>query len=766
MSVPVPEAPVDEIRFFHRGEIVRLRDVPPTRSVLDWLREDQRCTGTKEGCNEGDCGACTVVVGELPGRTDSPQQAVRGLRLRPINACIRFMPSLHGKALFTVEDLRGPHGLHPAQQALVDCHGSQCGFCTPGFAMTLWCSYVNHGAAGTRPDRAQLADELAGNLCRCTGYRPILDAGARMFEQPPVLLDTAPAIAALQAIAGAPAPGAPRTLAELAQRYAAAPKARLVAGGTDVGLWVTKQFRDLGQVISVTEVDEMKSVAHADGELRIGAGASLEAAWAALAQRAPSLAEAWRRFASPPIRHAGTMGGNVANGSPIGDSAPVLMALDAQLELRQGPRVRRLPLDDFYTGYQANRLEPGEFVQAIVVPDTAWARALRAYKISKRFDSDISAVFAALAIRLDGGRVGRRAPRVRRPGRGGQARRGCRGGATRPTLDRRHPRRRPVRPRGRFRPAGRHARQRGVPDAGGAEPVAAVLAGDAGRRDDVLRTHLDLERGMTAAAAGVPESAHAGVGASRPHESAHLHVAGAATYVDDIPELVGTLHCALGLSPVAHGRLRGMELDRIRALPGVVDVFAAADIPGHNDCGPILHDDPILADGVLRHVGQPVFAVVARTRGDARRAAAKAREVLDIEPLEPVLAPREAHARGLHVIPPIHLVRDTLEGGARAAIVAAPHRLADSLDVGGQEQFYLEGQISYAVPTEDEGMKIHCSTQHPSRCSTWSRTRWACSRTTCTWSAGAWAAASAARSRSRHCSPASRRWRRGAPAGP
>ena len=187
LSCPVPS----EIRFFHRGQIVRLHDMPATRSVLDWLREDQRCTGTKEGCNEGDCGACTVVLGELPERTDSADQAVRGLRLRPVNACIKFMPSLHGKALFTVEDLRGPKGLHPAQQALVDCHGSQCGFCTPGFAMTLWSSYENHCAAGTRPDRGQLADELAGNLCRCTGYRPILDAGAQMFERAPVALDTA-----------------------------------------------------------------------------------------------------------------------------------------------------------------------------------------------------------------------------------------------------------------------------------------------------------------------------------------------------------------------------------------------------------------------------------------------------------------------------------------------------------------------------------------------------------------------------------------------
>ena len=405
MSAPLSDTLPREIRFFHRGRVVRLEDVAPTRSVLDWLREDQRCVGTKEGCNEGDCGACTVVVGELPAHTDSAGQAVRGLRLRPVNACIKFMPSLHGKALFTVEDLRGAAGLHPAQQALVDCHGSQCGFCTPGFAMTLWCSYENHRGAGTRPDRAQLADELAGNLCRCTGYRPILDAGAQMFDLAPAALDTAPVIAALRAIAEGTPASAPRTLAELARRYAASPQARLVAGGTDVGLWVTKQLRDLGEVIPVTEIDELKTVTHDDGALRIGAGVSLEVAWGALAARAPALTEAWRRFASPPIRHAGTLGGNVANGSPIGDSAPVLMALDAQLELRQGERVRRLPLDDFYTGYMANRLEPGEFIQAVVVPEAAFARRIRAYKISKRFDSDISAVFAALAITLDGGTV-------------------------------------------------------------------------------------------------------------------------------------------------------------------------------------------------------------------------------------------------------------------------------------------------------------------------------------------------------------------------
>lgn len=201
-----------------------------------------------------------------------------------------------------------------------------------------------------------------------------------------------------------------------------------------------------------------------------------------------------------------------------------------------------------------------------------------------------------------------------------------------------------------------------------------------------------------------------GVGAARPHESAHLHVAGLAPYVDDLPEIVGTLHAALGLSPVARGRITGLSLDTLRSQPGVVAVLTAADIPGPNDCGAILHDDPILADGDVRYLGQPVFAVIATTRDAARRAAARAKEVLAIEPLPAVLTPREAHAQGQHVLPAMRIAR----GNALAAIAAAPHRLRGTLSVGGQEQFYLEGQISYAVPQEDDGMLVHCSTQHPS----------------------------------------------------
>lgn len=426
---------IQPIRFFHRGKIVDVTGVHPTRSVLDWLREDARCTGTKEGCNEGDCGACTVVIGELAADPHVPG-TVDGLSLQTVNACIQFLPTLHGKALFTVEDLKAQaqcqakaqdantshgkhpvHTLHPVQQAMVDCHGSQCGFCTPGFVMSLWASYEHHQAEGTQPTRQQLADDLSGNLCRCTGYRPILDAGQRMFDLPSVRLDTRPVVAALTALKNdgldlnyaAPLGvridhfHAPKTLAQLAALREQKPRAQLLAGSTDVGLWVNKQFRDLGDIIYVGDVAELKTIEDRKDELYIGAGASLESAFAALVERVPSLSEVWLRFASPPIRHAGTMGGNVANGSPIGDSPPVLMSLDAQIELRRGEVVRRMPLPEFYLDYMKNQLQPGEFVQGLAVPHAAMRRQVRAYKISKRFDCDISALCAGFAIELEAG---------------------------------------------------------------------------------------------------------------------------------------------------------------------------------------------------------------------------------------------------------------------------------------------------------------------------------------------------------------------------
>ena len=395
----------EPIRFYYRGAVQEVHDAAPTQTVLQHLREDLHCTGTKEGCAEGDCGACTVVLANL----------VDGqVEMKTVNACIQLTPTLDGKALFSVEDLQQPDGaLHPVQQAMVECHGSQCGFCTPGFVMSLWGMYLKKD--GATPTRCEIDDGLSGNLCRCTGYRPIIDAARRMSELPKVTFDRAALAQQLQDLqrdslhtyaARGQQFHAPRTVDELAQLRADKPQATLLAGSTDVGLWVTKQMRELGEIIYLGNVAALKTIAVQDDMLDIGAGASLNDAYAALCEHYPEeLSELWQRFASLPIRNAGTLGGNVANGSPIGDSMPWLIALGTQIVLRGSAGRRTMALEDFYLGYQKKDLRPDEFVEALKVPLPRAQVKFRTYKLAKRFDQDISAVCAAFAFELDGERI-------------------------------------------------------------------------------------------------------------------------------------------------------------------------------------------------------------------------------------------------------------------------------------------------------------------------------------------------------------------------
>ncbi|MDP3795689.1 MAG: FAD binding domain-containing protein [Polaromonas sp.] len=491
------------IQFIRRGELVSLGNVPPTRTLLEVLREDLSCTGTKEGCGEGDCGACTVVLGEAEDGK---------LTYRAINSCIRLAHSIDGMALWTVEDLAADDGmLHPAQEAMVHCHGSQCGFCTPGFVMSLFGMYQNHiaptlvtactslppegaglawggpalaagaptlatacaalpaegtGAPGGGPSahravanpitRELAVEELSGNLCRCTGYRPILDAAQTMAHWPAVPIDEANLLQQLKQIApqarGLQADSSyfsPTTLAQLLSARAAHPDAQIVAGCTDVGLWVTKMHMQFDKVLDVTQVKELRRIERYDHHVAIGAAVPLTDAFAALVEDRPQLKTFANRFAGLPVRNSGTMGGNVANGSPIGDSMPLLIALGANVVLmseRNGKiGHREMPLEQLYTGYRKNVIAPDEVLAWIKVPlpgmevpsaTPASVRAadvrragppqastapsggsavreatsvgvefLRAYKISKRYDDDISAVCLVLNLRISRGRV-------------------------------------------------------------------------------------------------------------------------------------------------------------------------------------------------------------------------------------------------------------------------------------------------------------------------------------------------------------------------
>ena len=367
-----------QISFLLNGETVTLDNPAPTHTLLDWLRDDQGLTGTKEGCNEGDCGACTVMVTGEDGVT-------------ALNACILFLPQLHGKAVRTVEGVSDADGtLHPVQEAMIEHHGSQCGFCTPGFVASMAVAHLN--------GRTDFDDQLAGNLCRCTGYAPIIKAAEAAADKPvpkwvqdkPPKMETAPAYL-------------PQSVDDLARAYAANPDAVLVAGATDVGLWVTKDLRDLKDVIFLGGCEDLKQITQTEEGLRIGAMVTMETLRDAMADLHPSYAELIRRYGSVQVRNAATLGGNIANGSPIGDNPPALIALGASLHLRHGDTGREMPIEDFFLDYGRQDRASGEFVEAVTIP--AQPDTLRCYKLSKRFDQDISAVCGALSITVEDNRV-------------------------------------------------------------------------------------------------------------------------------------------------------------------------------------------------------------------------------------------------------------------------------------------------------------------------------------------------------------------------
>jgi xanthine dehydrogenase small subunit len=380
------------IRFLLDGEVTEVEESDPTGTVLDYLRYALRRTGTKEGCAEGDCGACTILLGELDGEA---------VKWRAVNACILFLPMLDGKAVQTVESLSRGGALHPVQQAMADGHGSQCGFCTPGFVMSLYGRSIGAlGTAGT-----PVKDVIAGNLCRCTGYGPILAAGEANPAQSSHDSETAALLRTIVPAAAGRGWFAPRSSDELAALLIEHPEARIVAGATDVGLWVTKGLRELGTLIFIGDIADLKRIEDGPDTLTLGAGVRYSEAKEALARLHLDLGELVRRIGGLQVRNAGTIGGNIANGSPIGDMPPALIALGADLVLRKGGERRTMPLETFFLSYGKQDRQPGEFVESVRIPRPAPGTRIRIVKLSKRFDSDISALCGAFFLRMEEGRV-------------------------------------------------------------------------------------------------------------------------------------------------------------------------------------------------------------------------------------------------------------------------------------------------------------------------------------------------------------------------
>ncbi len=697
------------IKFLRNQIIHEIHDLDSNTSVLEYLREHLQLYGTKDGCASGDCGACTVVIGELAGKV---------LRYKTINACIAPVASLQGKQLITVEDLSNGDALHPVQEAIVNQHASQCGFCTPGCVMSMFALQKSI----SQPTREDIIEALAGNLCRCTGYRPLIDAaltmkakgdGDQFCHHEKSTVDVLVSINQSTDFVCLGNSGkryfSPKNGDELAQLLLQYPQARILAGGTDLGLEITQELRDLEVLIYVGQVKELIVISESEVTLKIGAAVPLSDCYNILLTSYPHLRELLERFGSLQIRNVATIGGNIANASPVGDMPPVLLSLGACLVLRRGEQRRKVLMEDFFVSYKVTALQPSEFIEQILIPKPQSGFEFRAYKISKRLHDDTASTCGAFSLCIKDGMVSHATVAFgglcEIPKRATNCERALLQQAwNESTIESAMlAMEQDFHPISDFRASSdyrmkvsQNLLRRLYRDIG--EPDSNVTVGQY-RTPNV---HNIMKSPCAVSSSGV-------IGVDTLHDSASKHTNGEAVYTDDHVEHVNCLHVYVGLSERARAKIQQLDLTAVCDAEGVVDVLTLDDVPGHWDIGPVFPGDPVLAKSEVEYWGQPIFAVAATSQQLARKAARLAR--VEYEEREPCLSVKDARQQE-HFVRPPH-VQDT--GGVKEAIENASHSLTGELSIGGQDHFYLEGHVSLAIPLEGHGMMIYTSSQSPSQ---------------------------------------------------
>ena len=709
----------DALEFILNGDSVRVYNCSPNTTLLEYLRS-RGLTGSKEGCAEGDCGACSVA---LLARDSLGRPAYRA-----INSCLVPISLLAGREIISVEGVApkfcvansvskrsdqkaSPSTLHPVQQMMVDCNGSQCGYCTPGFILSLFEGYYR-GDIRT-PD--QLDDQLSGNLCRCTGYRPIRDAamlafparhqknGQDLFAER--LKKPVPALAEIKYEYAGEKFFRPVSLSGLLKLLERFPDARLIAGATELGLDITKRFEKFPILISTEAVPELREIRSDEKDWHIGAAVTLTEVEDKMGHEFPALADMLRVFGSRQIRNRATMGGNIVTASPIGDSAPVLLALNASVVLVSlQKRERTVAMSDFFVAYRKTALQPNEILKTIMVPRFDSQPALRRichwYKVSKRREMDISTVAACFCIDLDTQDIVRHC----RMAYGGVAAMPACARKTEQSL----------------------IGERWCEDT--VRRLLPILQNEFTPISDV-RGSAEYRRGLitslfekfcfdtagkplgTRSAAKLsvlaPTLAANTASSSLPHESAHKHVTGEALYPDDQLSAKHALEVWPICSPHARGKILIRDARAARTMPGIKAVLLAEDVPGLNDVG-TKHDEMLLARDEVFYHGQIVALVVGESQEACRAAADKV--IVEYKPLAPILSlPQAIAARSFHNEP--NFIR---RGNIDKALAAAPFSLNGQFELGGQEHFYLETHAAWAEPDEDGSLLVTSSTQHPS----------------------------------------------------